>query len=68
MLVRRAPPQDGLEVGRRRRQDDLVAANDARFVAGQRHVEEVFVAPDVLQVLDDAALEVVQLKPVEVLG
>ena len=49
MLVRLASPEDGLEVGRGCRQDDLVALNKAVFVAGQGHVVEVVLDSHLLE-------------------
>lgn len=49
MLIWLAPPQDGLEVGRRGREDDLVALDKVLLVAGQRHVVEVVLQSHLLE-------------------
>ena len=49
MLVGLAPPQDGLEVGRRGRQDDLVALDKVLLVTGKRDVVEVILETHLLQ-------------------
>ena len=49
MLVGLAPPQDGLEVGRRGRQDDLVALDKVLLVTGERDVVEVVLETHLLQ-------------------